>query len=958
MQLERKLLVCALVSALTACSGQVNGTSGGTRGKLTVSSHVLSDMVGVAQATTPADINWLVQLGVKYVRNDITWKDMQKSRSAPIVFTGSDAMVGAAQASKIKVLGVLDYSNPWANKGSAICKLNDDKVTPDDPADFANFAKQVVQHYDLDTFAGTVFAYEVWNEENIGWRNWKHIILDPSDPYYCLLWAVDDPAEYGRLLASTVAAVNSVPLRHARPLIANGGTVYLPEPTPPGITDVAGGVNGNRAGNDYLADVFRLTNGLGPTLTAATFHGYTAYPPVSPPEAGGNLVYGEFEVQLGDKISLTRTMFSNAHVSGPLFMTEVGWATKPSPVLGPHSAVPLHDQATFLIRTILLSALNGLDQLYIYNLHDDKNNTYTEGGFGLLNDAGAPKESFNAIRFLLNTFGQSHVLDRVSLGDPNHSAYDIELENPKGGQLRCHAAWDSAGNKGYGWIVPSGYSVVAMDGSVVQPSNGMVVLDGTPIYACPNAITPPPPPADHLSACNNPGDYSDQIKYSSTSANVISYCDDSRSIGEYQCDQFVNRYMSSLNLPPVDNWVDNLACEICDLVNNDPNLNRLYWVYGPGYRSTAGHQPAPNDLLVWQESGCSESDKYVPGHVAVVTATHSSYLEYIQQNWIVSASVNGSAYATLARSTTPWNGSSSFFGHAGGPGGTAFFPKCWVHLECPPGTSCNPGPGHNPCQQVPHSGNGQFCGKCSGSQCQYGFNPAVADPNIVYECFDGEVANEKHCSNGCFVASQGTPDDCNTADPCGPVPGTANGMFCSNNNHQYGFNPSDTAYPNTLYHCVNGRTADLVTCHTGCNPAPSGSPDQCNDDPCTHVSGTDNGGYCGNTPSPLFNTSVADPNVAYTCVNGHAVDTVWCGDYGCYNASNGTPDRCNEDPCTGVSSANNGVFCGRSNQFGFNPHGTAGDTTLYYCENGHSKWAQICARGCYLAPAGIVDGCL
>jgi hypothetical protein len=243
---------------------------------------------------------------------------------------------------------------------------------------------------------------------------------------------------------------------------------------------------------------------------------------------------------------------------------------------------------------------------------------------------------------------------------------------------------------------------------------------------------------------------------------VVAYCNDLGESDEYQCDQFANRVMSSLNLPPVDDWVNNLACEICDMVSADPALNRLYSVWGPEYRDTAGHLPSPNDLLVWWEpaSGCKESNKASPGHVAVVTRVSAdrSYIEYMQQNWMADESIAGSVYAGIALSSAAWDPVSNFFGHAGGSGGEGFAPKCWIHPECPPGTSCNPGPTHNPCRNVTHANNGQYCGKSN----QAGFNRSFADPRTLYECIDGQIANEIHCPSGCYVADNGVSDGCNS----------------------------------------------------------------------------------------------------------------------------------------------------------------------------------------------------
>lgn len=254
-------------------------------------------------------------------------------------------------------------------------------------------------------------------------------------------------------------------------------------------------------------------------------------------------------------------------------------------------------------------------------------------------------------------------------------------------------------------------------------------------------------------ACNHPGDVMTSYR------GVVAYCDDLGEAGEYQCDQFANRFVSTLDLPPLDDWVNDLACEICDHVANDPKLSKLYSAWGPGYRNPAGHKPGPGDLLIFWEPayGCVHGHFNAPGLVAVETGSDTSNLYYVQQNWMLSQSVGGSAYAGLPLSSASWNPATSFFGHAGGPGGAGFAPRCWIHPECPRGTACNPGPNHNPCRNVSHANNGLYCGRTT----QLAFNPAWADPSTLYECFDGEGARAEPCAKGCYLAPPGVDDGCN-----------------------------------------------------------------------------------------------------------------------------------------------------------------------------------------------------
>jgi len=89
--------------------------------------------------------------------------------------------------------------------------------------------------------------------------------------------------------------------------------------------------------------------------------------------------------------------------------------------------------------------------------------------------------------------------------------------------------------------------------------------------------------------------------------------------------------MSSLQYPPVDNSVDNLACEICDLVTNNANLSAHYsvWAGIPQHHgSSAGERPP-----VWtSRAAAATSQPELARSRRVVTSADSSYVHYIQQN--------------------------------------------------------------------------------------------------------------------------------------------------------------------------------------------------------------------------------------------------------------------------------------------------------------------------------------
>ena len=128
--------------------------------------------VGVADSAmffyTPDQIDktldGLQAMGVQNVRIMIPWAVVQAFGPDFYYWDRVDAMVDAANARNMGVLGVLEKTPYWA--GTPF--LNGQ---PDSPQQYANFAGQVAERY-----KGKISAYEIWNEPN------GRLFLDPVDP--------------------------------------------------------------------------------------------------------------------------------------------------------------------------------------------------------------------------------------------------------------------------------------------------------------------------------------------------------------------------------------------------------------------------------------------------------------------------------------------------------------------------------------------------------------------------------------------------------------------------------------------------------------------------------------------------------------------------------------------------------------------------------------------------------
>jgi hypothetical protein len=228
----------------------------------------------------------------------------------------------------------------------------------------------------------------------------------------------------------------------------------------------------------------------------------------------------------------------------------------------------------------------------------------------------------------------------------------------------------------------------------------------------------------------------------------------------------------------------------------------------------------------------------------------------------------------------------------------------------------------------------------------------VDDATVVFMqefeiCGDCQTPTRKHYAEEALAAFGSGSGGSN---PCANVAGADNGTYCGSST-QSGFAGGPNVSPTTLFICQNGSVAKTSTCSEGCKLEAAGHPDDCYSDPCTHVPAANNGLYCGRSNQTGF--AGASSYIVYDCESGRTKGIQTCP-WGCFMANPGTNDGCNPDPCTNVSGGNDGAYCGKSNQSGF---GGGDPSTLYTCSGGVTTQTQTCTKGCYIANAGTQDGC-
>ncbi len=293
-----------------------------------------------------ADLDRLTAMGAAVLRRDFTWADIEPSEGQ-FDFSAQDAAVDATGARGIATVGILDYNAPWDAP-------DHDTLTPPQPQKFAAFAAATAKH-----FAGRVAAWEVWNEQNSGFRFWK---------------PAPDPAAYADLLVAAAAAI-----RAADPaaMVLFGGLYYA------GIGTLVEGAE------PFILDAYAHRPDLGGSYDAMAIHPYPAYPPESAPDASSG------QRPLGLMLARVRAALGSVGDGAkPVWVTEYGWPT--------YGAVDEATQARFLVRGAIEALAAGADRVCAFTLIDGPHPEAfpPEDAFGVVRNDGTPKRAYAALSWL------------------------------------------------------------------------------------------------------------------------------------------------------------------------------------------------------------------------------------------------------------------------------------------------------------------------------------------------------------------------------------------------------------------------------------------------------------------------------------------------------------------------------------------------------------------------------
>jgi hypothetical protein len=295
---------------------------------------------GSIQSLSPDELNRQLNdyqsLGAEWIRFDFNWADIQAGGPTTYKWAPYDAVVQAALARGLSVLGTIDYTPAW-ELPSGYSDLY--HSPPKSANDYAGFCTQVVTRY----APMGVHAWEIWNEPN------NTFII----------------ADYTSLLKAAYPAI-----KQADPsaLVLTGGTQPF----------AANAI----APTEFLTGIYQ--NGGGGSFDAVAHHPYCYSTGFVFP------FYAEWSAwsQMQDtQISLRSIMTANRDQGKQIWITEFGAPTSEDP-----NAISEADQALLVTNAYnLFQAYSWSGPLFWFSYKD-----YTGGNFGLVRPDYSHKPSYKA----------------------------------------------------------------------------------------------------------------------------------------------------------------------------------------------------------------------------------------------------------------------------------------------------------------------------------------------------------------------------------------------------------------------------------------------------------------------------------------------------------------------------------------------------------------------------------
>jgi hypothetical protein len=322
-------------------------------------------MTHFAQGWDPSWISPIAQGAVPEVRDELYWQTVEPERGKFVFPDPYERYMAELNKNHISPLIVLSFEN--SNYDHGLTPYTDDGIEA-----YARYAVEVLRHY-----GNQIKAVEIWNEYN---------------GTFCKGPAAHDRAGTYLLMLRTAYAA----IKRERPdvIVVGGGTSGIPMP--------------------YWEEL--LAGGGLASMDVLSVHPYRYD---SPPEG--------LEADLVAFQDLVKKY--NGGKPKPVWVTEIGWGTKPSTAVG-DLAIGDDVQARFLVRAYALLLSADVQRIYWYLFRD-----YQEFNMGLVRDDAkrTPKPAYAAMAAMIKQLQGANFVTREKTPD---DIYSLVFARPSGGEVR------------------------------------------------------------------------------------------------------------------------------------------------------------------------------------------------------------------------------------------------------------------------------------------------------------------------------------------------------------------------------------------------------------------------------------------------------------------------------------------------------------------------------------------
>jgi polysaccharide biosynthesis protein PslG len=301
-----------------------------------------------------ATLNDASALGVKWIRADLSWGDIQPDSANAYKWERFDRVVDAAGRRGLTLLPIISYTPSWARPAGCFT----DKCAPANADQFAAFAGEAASRY------GGITTWEIWNEEN-SQRFWQ------PQP---------DPAAYANLLERTTASIRKS--NPAAKILVGGLSI---------IDTDQGGITPQ----DFLRVLVR-------SATSDAFDGVGLHPYTYPNLASDSGQWVSPRADAGSVLQSIRNCFTDAGLPAiPIWITEYGAPTGGEPESSDH--VTETRQAEIAADAVKTAAADeGVAALIWYTYRDSGSDlSDPESYYGLRRADGSKKPSYDAFRLAI-----------------------------------------------------------------------------------------------------------------------------------------------------------------------------------------------------------------------------------------------------------------------------------------------------------------------------------------------------------------------------------------------------------------------------------------------------------------------------------------------------------------------------------------------------------------------------